>query len=163
MNYEQFIQDQIAAIKQQVANGRAINAVSGGVDSSVVTVLAHRALGAQLKTIFVENALMREGEPQRVAGVFAKLGIPMTPITDLIGTGTKQKSMADIAIDRVAEYACADADTTLRLGHLLEPELKENDLWKLFAEVEVPLIPILYRMENHGITLDASALGKFSK
>ncbi len=77
MNYEQFIQDQIAAIKQQVGNGRAINAISGGVDSSVVTVLAHRALGTQLKTIFVENALMREGEPQRVAGVFAKLGIPV--------------------------------------------------------------------------------------
>jgi GMP synthase (glutamine-hydrolysing) len=75
MNYQAFIQDQIAAIKQQVGTGRAINAVSGGVDSSVVTVLAHRALGAQLKTIFVENALMREGEPQRVVDVFAKLGI----------------------------------------------------------------------------------------
>jgi GMP synthase (glutamine-hydrolysing) len=77
MNYQSFIQDQITAIKQQVGSGRAINAVSGGVDSSVVTVLAHRALGSQLKTIFVENALMREGEPQRVAGVFAKLGIPV--------------------------------------------------------------------------------------
>ena len=77
MNYPQFIQDQITAIQQQVGRGRAINAVSGGVDSSVVTALAHRALGSQLKTIFVENALMREGEPQRVAGIFAKLGIPV--------------------------------------------------------------------------------------
>ena len=75
MNHPQFIQDQIATIQQQVGSGRAINAVSGGVDSSVVTVLAHRALGPQLKTIFVENALMREGEPQRVVGVFARLGI----------------------------------------------------------------------------------------
>jgi GMP synthase (glutamine-hydrolysing) len=77
MNYPSFIQEQITAIKQQVGSGRAINAVSGGVDSSVVTVLAHRALGSQLKTIFVENALMREGDPQRVAGVFAKLSIPV--------------------------------------------------------------------------------------
>ena len=77
MNHPQFIQDQITAIQQQVGRGRAINAVSGGVDSSVVTALAHRALGSQLKTIFVENALMREGEPQRVAGIFAKLGIPV--------------------------------------------------------------------------------------
>ena len=75
MNHPQFIQDQIATIQQQVGSGRAINAVSGGVDSSVVTVLAHRALGPQLKTIFVENALMREGEPQQVVGVFARLGI----------------------------------------------------------------------------------------
>jgi GMP synthase (glutamine-hydrolysing) len=80
MNYEQFIQDQIAAIRQQVGGGRAINAVSGGVDSSVVTALAHRALGAQLKTIFVDNALMREGEPRRVADLFARLGIPVTVI-----------------------------------------------------------------------------------
>jgi GMP synthase (glutamine-hydrolysing) len=77
MNYPQFIQEQITAIQQQVGRSRAINAVSGGVDSSVVTVLAHRALGPQLKTLFVENALMREGEPQRVVGVFAKLGIPV--------------------------------------------------------------------------------------
>jgi len=80
MNHQEFIQDQIAAIKQQVGSGRAINAVSGGVDSSVVTVLAHRALGSQLKTVFVDNALMREGEPQRVVGVFARLGIPVEVI-----------------------------------------------------------------------------------
>jgi len=77
MDYQQFIQEQIAAIKKEVGSGIAINAVSGGVDSSVVAVLAHRALGAQLKTIFVDNALMREGEPQRVVRVFADLGIPV--------------------------------------------------------------------------------------
>jgi GMP synthase (glutamine-hydrolysing) len=77
MDYQQFIHEQIAAIRQQVGGGMAINALSGGVDSSVVTVLAHRALGAQLKTIFVDNALMREGEPQRVIKVFADLGIPV--------------------------------------------------------------------------------------
>jgi len=93
---------------------------------------------------------------------FAKLGVTMTPITDLIGSGAKQKSMADIAIDRVAEYACADADMTLRLSHLLEPELNENGLWDLFTQVEVPLVPILYRMEKDGIALDASKLGKMS-
>jgi GMP synthase (glutamine-hydrolysing) len=77
MNPQDFIQNQIQEIKTQVGNGRAINAVSGGVDSSVVTVLAHRALGPQLKTIFVDNALMREGEPQRVVRTFAALGIPV--------------------------------------------------------------------------------------
>lgn len=75
MNTSSFVQDQIAAIQQQVGQGLAINAVSGGVDSSVVTALAHRALGSQLKTIFVDNALMREGEPARVVGLFAKVGI----------------------------------------------------------------------------------------
>jgi GMP synthase (glutamine-hydrolysing) len=77
MDYQHFIQEQIAAIRQEVRGGIAINALSGGVDSSVVTVLAHRALGPQLKTVFVDNALMREGEPQRVVRAFADLGIPV--------------------------------------------------------------------------------------
>ena len=47
------------------------------MDSSVVTVLAHRTLGRQLKTVFVDNAVMREGEPQRVVKVFGKMGIPV--------------------------------------------------------------------------------------
>jgi GMP synthase (glutamine-hydrolysing) len=80
MNYQQFIEEQINAIQQQVGAGQAINAVSGGVDSSVVTVLAHRALGPRLKTIFVDNALMREGEPARVVDIFAKLGIAVEVI-----------------------------------------------------------------------------------
>ena len=51
--------------------------MSGGVDSSVVTALGHRALGKQLKTVFVDNALMREGEPQRVVQAFKAIGIPV--------------------------------------------------------------------------------------
>ncbi len=77
MSNSKFIAEQIATIKREVGHGIAINALSGGVDSSVVTVLAHRALGSQLKTIFVDNALMRTGEPQRVVGAFKQMGIPV--------------------------------------------------------------------------------------
>jgi GMP synthase (glutamine-hydrolysing) len=77
MNYQKFIAQQVDAIRREVGNEMAINALSGGVDSSVVTVLAHQALGQQLKTIFVDNAIMREGEPQRVVKVFRDLGIPV--------------------------------------------------------------------------------------
>src|SRR5512137_173017 len=77
MNYRTFIAEQVDAIRRGVGKGIAINALSGGVDSSVVTVLAHRALGSQLKTIFVDNALMREGEPRRVVAAFKKMGIPV--------------------------------------------------------------------------------------
>lgn len=77
MNYKKFITDQVEAIRRDVGNAVAINALSGGVDSSVVTLLAHRALGPQLKTIFVDNALMREGEPQRVIKIFKDLGVPV--------------------------------------------------------------------------------------
>jgi GMP synthase (glutamine-hydrolysing) len=77
MDCKTFIEEQIADIKQTVGKGKAINALSGGVDSSLVTVLGHRALGDQLKTVFVDSALMRDGEPQHVVETFARLGIPV--------------------------------------------------------------------------------------
>lgn len=77
MNYKKFIEDQIADIRKTVGKAKAINALSGGVDSSAVTVLGHRAIGNQLKTVFIDNALMREGEPQRVVRIFRKMGIPV--------------------------------------------------------------------------------------
>ena len=77
MDYAKFIEDRTAELQQTVGDATAINALSGGVDSAVVTVLGHRALGDKLKTIFVDNALMREGEPQRVVDSFAAMGIPV--------------------------------------------------------------------------------------
>ena len=77
MDYKKFIEEQIAELKQTVGSNIAINALSGGVDSSVVTVLGHRALGDQLKTVFVDSALMRKGEPERIAQIFADMNIPI--------------------------------------------------------------------------------------
>lgn len=77
MDCKKFVEEQIAEIKQVVGDAKAINALSGGVDSSLVTVLGHRALGDRLKTVFVDSALMREGEPQRVVDIFASLDIPV--------------------------------------------------------------------------------------
>jgi GMP synthase (glutamine-hydrolysing) len=79
-DYAEFVQTQMAELKNTVGDATAINALSGGVDSSVVTVLGHRALGSRLRTVFVDNALMREGEPQQVVGMFAKMGIPVERI-----------------------------------------------------------------------------------
>jgi len=77
MNYRAFIEGQIASIRETVGSGIAINALSGGVDSSVVTVLGHRSLGKKLKTVFVDSALMRKGEPERVVKIFTKMRIPV--------------------------------------------------------------------------------------
>ncbi len=72
---QQFIADQVQMISSAVGTGLAVNALSGGVDSSVVTMLGHKALGDRLKTYFIDNALMREDEPRKVVGVFQELGI----------------------------------------------------------------------------------------
>ena len=74
-NTQAFIDEKVSEISQAVGSGIAINALSGGVDSSVVTLLGHKALGSQLKTYFIENGLMRQDEPRRVASVFEKLGV----------------------------------------------------------------------------------------
>ena len=70
-----FIEEKTSMIKTTVGSGIAINALSGGVDSSTVTMLGHRALGNQLRTVFIQNGLMREGEAERVADFFLQLGI----------------------------------------------------------------------------------------
>jgi GMP synthase (glutamine-hydrolysing) len=76
-DYQGFLDQQVISIRKSVGSGLAINALSGGVDSSVVTVLGHRALGDRLKTVFIENGLMREDEPERVVRIFADMGIPV--------------------------------------------------------------------------------------
>jgi GMP synthase (glutamine-hydrolysing) len=75
LNVKKFVETQVEEIKKTVGKEKAISALSGGVDSSTCTVLAHRALGSQLKSIFIDNGLMRAGEPQEVAKVFGNLGI----------------------------------------------------------------------------------------
>ena len=75
LNAEKFITEKVNEIRAAVGSGTAINALSGGVDSSVVTMLGHRALGTRLRTVFIQNGLMREGEAKKVADIFWKLGV----------------------------------------------------------------------------------------
>ena len=72
---QRFIDEKVQEIQTGVGDALAINALSGGVDSSTVTMLGHRALGDRLKTVFIENGLMREGEPEQVVGFFRDLGV----------------------------------------------------------------------------------------
>jgi GMP synthase (glutamine-hydrolysing) len=74
---KKFIEEKVAEISAVVGRGSAINALSGGVDSSAVTMLGHKALGNKLKTYFIENGLMRQGEPQHIVSLFKKLGVPV--------------------------------------------------------------------------------------
>ncbi|MBU2577045.1 MAG: ExsB family transcriptional regulator [Nanoarchaeota archaeon] len=74
-NAQHFIVKQIQSISDKVQNGYAINALSGGVDSSVVTMLGHRALENKLKTYFIDNGLMRQDEPEKIASMFNDLGV----------------------------------------------------------------------------------------
>ena len=95
MDYKQFVEEQITAIRRAVGDGLAINALSGGVDSSVLTVLGHRALGERLKTVFVDSALMRQGESQNVVKSFARIGIPVELIDARVEFLTALRGLTD--------------------------------------------------------------------
>ncbi|MBN1429991.1 MAG: ExsB family transcriptional regulator [Anaerolineae bacterium] len=75
LDTEHFINEKVEEIRDTVGEGWAINALSGGVDSSTVTLLGHRALGERLKTVFIDNGLMRAGEAGQVTSLFQALGV----------------------------------------------------------------------------------------
>lgn len=81
LNTENFISEKVKLIRETVGEGVAINALSGGVDSSTVTLLGHQALGDRLRTVFIENGLMRQGEAEQVTGWFRRLGV-MVDVVD---------------------------------------------------------------------------------
>jgi DNA polymerase I len=89
---------------------------------------------------------------------FENLGIIMTPIDELIGKGRNQITMAQVPIRLAADYAGADADMTLRLMQTLGPALDARGLRQLFDEIEVPLVPVLTRMELAGMLVDKDFL-----
>jgi len=77
LNASDFIEKKCRELSDEVGEGLAINALSGGVDSSVVTMLGHKALGNRLKTYFIDNGIMRKDEPEQIARWFADLGVPI--------------------------------------------------------------------------------------
>ncbi len=95
--------------------------------------------------------------------VFNKLGIEMTPISNLIGAGAKQISMDKVDIKLAADYAAADADMTLRLESVFHPELEKQGLMKLYQDVEMPLVPVLLEMERNGVAVDIEMLKEMSE
>jgi DNA polymerase I len=80
-----------------------------------------------------------------------------TPISyaEVAGKGKKQVSFAEVPLDRATDYAAEDADLALRLRGRFEPELEEHQLLALFESLEMPLVPVLARMEWEGIRIDA--------
>ncbi len=85
-------------------------------------------------------------------------------IEALIGKkGKNQMTMREAAMENVKEYACEDADITWQLMEVIQKELKEESLEKLYNDIEAPLIHVLTEIEYNGVRLDADFLNKYSK
>jgi DNA polymerase-1 len=82
---------------------------------------------------------------------------------DIAGKGARQITFNQIALEQASPYACEDADITLRLHHTFWPRLSaEQGLQKLFDEIEMPLVPVLSRIERNGVLVDAQMLHRQS-
>ncbi|MHC5076655.1 MAG: GMP synthase (glutamine-hydrolyzing) [Planctomycetota bacterium] len=136
MDYQKFIEEQLQNIKETVKDGIAINALSGGVDSSVVTVLGHRAIGDQLKTIFVDNDLMRQGEPQRVVKAFADMGIKvdlidareefLLALKDLTDPEEKRQAITDTFYAKLFSKLVKESKATFLLHGTILTDIEET-------------------------------------
>ncbi|KPJ66221.1 MAG: ExsB family transcriptional regulator [Coxiella sp. DG_40] len=136
MDYKKFIEEQIAHIKNTVGKAKAINALSGGVDSSLVTVLGHRALGNQLRSVFIDNALMREGEPERVVNTFTSLDIPvelvdakkefLSALAGLSDPEKKRQAVTDTFYSKVFARLVKESQATFLLHGTILTDIEET-------------------------------------
>jgi DNA polymerase I len=91
------------------------------------------------------------------------LDIVAIPIQDLIGKGKNQLNMRNVPFDKICTYCCEDVDITIRLKELLSKQLEERHLMHLYRTLELPLLPVLARMEKRGIFVDKGYLDFLSK
>ncbi|MFH1854338.1 MAG: DNA polymerase I [Candidatus Omnitrophota bacterium] len=89
---------------------------------------------------------------------FERLDHKMISTDELLGTGKNRITMGDVRLDRISEYSCEDSDVTFRLKQILEKELFEKELDRLFREIELPLIDVLLEMERSGVKVDIELL-----
>ena len=130
-------------------------------------VLAHYGVdmkGKMFDTMVAHYVLQPELPHNMDALAEQYLGYSTIKIEELIGPkGKKQKNMRDLPPGDVYEYACEDADVTLRLKNALHDELVRNDAIQLFEEVEMPLVRVLAAMELTGVRIDTETLRETSE
>lgn len=111
-------------------------------------------------------AHLLENNPQAIGLknlAFQHFGAQMTEIQALIGKGKNQITMAQVSVDKITQYASADADYTYRLFEKYKPLLSERGLAKLFYEIEMPLVAVIVDLEAAGVLLDLAALHELSR
>ncbi len=160
----------------QLPGEQVINKLRPIFEDEKITKLAHNAkfdmmvlaeAGVDMRGLNFDSMIAAHLLGEKSVGLkalaFGKLGVEMTPITSLIGSGAKQISMAEVDIKQATDYAAADADMTRRLSDLLGKELVKEGLLKLFTEVEMPLVPVLLLMERNGVAVDTTMLNEMSQ
>ena len=149
--------------------------LENGLENGRPPIAAHNAnydmsvlenYGVQVAALDFDTMLAAHFSGRKAIGLkalaLAELNEDMTPISELIGKGRNQLTMDKVNIADAADYAAADADMTRRLVDVFADELRRNSARETFDAVEMPLVPVLVRMQRNGVAIDAAALSKMS-
>lgn len=165
-------------VGDQLPLAAAISALRGPLENPNIPKVAHNAVydvivlqryGIRVAPVSFDTMLAEwVGNPiSKFLGlkslVSKRLDVQMTEISDLLGKGKKQKTMALVDIETAAPYAAADAAMTYRLVEPLQSSLRQSGLDKLYSRLELPLIPIVSDMQRKGVSLDAGFLQDMSR
>ncbi len=131
-------------------------------DLMVLAKLGIAVRGKKLDTMLMHYLL--DSESRHNMDFLAERYLNYSPIAieTLIGKGAKQLTMDMVGVERVAEYAAEDADVTLRLKHVLYPEVEKMAMLDLYHNIEAPMIDVLAAMEMAGVTVDCEALARYA-
>ncbi len=123
-----------------------------------------RLRGVDFDTM-VASYVLDPGRRQHSLDVLSTDFLGITPIAykEVTGTGKSQISFAEVPLEKAVQYASEDTDLALRLRNRFVPHLEEHGLDRLFREMEMPLVPVLARMEAHGIRIDSLFFGEMNR
>ena len=156
------LEQALAALRPILQSGEVGKTThNGNFDATVMGNYGIVPRGLDFDTMVVAHMLGRKALGLKNLGLDV-LNIEMEQLKDLIGTGSKQITMAKVPIERAQAYACADADVTGRLHGAFKERVKKEGFWELLSQVEMPLIPVLVSLQRTGIALDAGALHEMS-
>ena len=160
---------------KQLNMGRVLEKIGPLLESADIPKTAHNAnydmtvlgnYGIEVRNLAFDTMLAAHVSGRKAIGLKALaldfFNEEMVPISELIGTGRKQVTMAQVPIEGAAPYAAADADFTQRLQGIFEDELEAKSIRGLFDTVEMPLVPVLVRMQRNGVVVDTTLLGQMA-
>jgi DNA polymerase-1 len=163
---EQLNRDQVLEALQPVLHSETVFKVGQHMkyDMNVLSRYGIEVRGVAFDTMLESYVFNATGSRHDMDSLALKyLGRQTTHYEDIAGKGAKQISFSQVAVDVAGHYAAEDADITLQLHQHLWPRLKEDaGLAKVLTDLEVPLIPVLARMEQRGVLIDGKLLGEQS-
>lgn len=160
----QLARDDVLEVLRPLLESEAVPKVAHNANYDMTVLKNHgvEARGVTFDTMIAAALLGRRSIGLKQLAL-NELGIEMTELSDLIGTGRNQISMADVPIERAGDYAAADADLTWQLHPRFEQELEVKDSTRAMQEVEMPLLPVLVRMQASGVSVDGDLLTRMSQ